>query len=138
MSSLTRDERARKMVRDAVQWARNSGLSNKDAQAEAATLFGLTSSRVWTLLYKPETVREIAEGELSKIEHCYLDVLSLQIATTLDLREHMISMAAALRQEDKVARLPFLRQSQSLQKRPCGQPLWQDLGPCKRPRKARA
>lgn len=132
------------MVRDAVQWARNSGLSNKDAQAEAATLLGLTASRIWTLLYKPETVRKIPEGELSKIGHGYRDVLWLESATARDLSEHLFSMADALEhaleQEDAAALLlsPRHNQSQSLKKRPFGQPLWQIVGPCKRPRKARA
>jgi hypothetical protein len=136
MSAPTRDDRARQMVRDAVHWARNSGLSNKDAQAEAGSLFGLTSSRIWTLLYKPEAVREIGAVELSKIEHGYLNVLSLQIATIRDQREDMLSMARALLQED--APIPFLHQSQSLTKRPAGQPLWQSHPPSKRPRKTRA
>jgi hypothetical protein len=138
MNDATPKEQAQKMVREAVQWARNSGLTSKEAQAEVATLFGLTLSRIWTLLYKPDTVREIMEDELSKIERGYVNALSLELATAIDWRDYLILLRAAHRQED--APINFQRQSESSssKKRPLGHPLWQLLGPCKRPRKAKS
>jgi hypothetical protein len=112
---------------------------------EVAELLQCTTSRIWTLLYRAETLRSISEDESFKLYHGGADAMVLYADAVRDKSAYWNSLTFALVDGPE---LPFikegethldylLRQTESIVKAPGGRPLWRRYVPQQRPRKGK-
>jgi hypothetical protein len=136
-------ETPRLIVYQTVQWARIRGLTNAESMGEAAELLERTRSRIWTLLYRSNTLNTIGLQELSLLYRGFIGAARLYERALRDKADHMDKMKAAILAEERAPEMPFgesdldklLLQTESDDKTEAGRPLWRRVLPQRRPRK---
>jgi hypothetical protein len=142
-------EAAQLIVQQTVRLARTRGLTNKEAINETSEILQTTESRIWTLLYRADTLRTVSPGESKSLQNGFDAAMAVYLAAVEDRAVYLAKLADALASEalvgeqqelnffGSVSRLDrILHQTESATKLASGRPLWRRVVPKKRPRKA--
>ena len=106
----SRVEKAKRMVSETVRLGRSRGLTNPEAMAEASELLGCTGSRIWTLLYRAETVKSISDAEFRRISNGYREAFRIRIVSIRNKADYHDRVTYAL---EAGPELPLLPDSES-------------------------
>ena len=136
-------EAAHKIAYETVQIGRIRGLTNAEAMREAAKMLTRTPSRIWTLLYRSDTLASIRPAEIQALKRGFVAVLRVYEAALLDKANHQRRLAEAARQLERASILPdhgeaefdrLLEQAESVTRIEWGYPLWRRVTAKQRPR----
>ena len=133
-------ETARRLVSDTVWLGRKRGLSNPEAMREAAELLSRTESRVWTLLYRADTVTTVQDAELHLLLAGCQEALELVSAARRDMADYYSALSYAMLDGPELPLVGqsethlscLLRQTESKLRTSGGRPLWRQTVPKKR------